>query len=110
MFQIYEFMHEVIAANPNVASLLDLGVTAEGRMLHGIKISSGAAGRKGVVMDCLMHAREWMGGPLCLRAIDELVADPELRDIADFYIVPVANPDGYVYSWTEVGLAIEYTV
>ena len=99
--QILEFMHEVIAADPNVTSMMHLGHTTEGRMLHGIKISSGA-GRKAVWIDCVIHAREWLGAPVCMKIIEEVVADPELNTLADWYIVPVANPDGYAFSWTDV--------
>ncbi|CAB3381380.1 Hypothetical predicted protein [Cloeon dipterum] len=92
---------ETVAANPDIASLVDLGLSTEGRELLGIKLSNGAAGQKSVWFDCAIHAREWIAPPVCLRIIDEVLADPALRDLADWYILPVANPDGYSFSWTD---------
>ena len=47
-------------------------------------------------MDCGIHAREWVSPAFCLYAIDQLVEDQALLDLYDFYIIPVANPDGYI--------------
>ncbi|CAB3381376.1 Hypothetical predicted protein [Cloeon dipterum] len=99
--EIDAHIHETVDANPDVASILDLGLSYEGRELHGIKLSNGAAGQKSVWFDCAIHAREWIAPPVCLRIIDEVLADPALRDLADWYILPVANPDGYSYSHTD---------
>ena len=53
-------------------------------------------------MDCGIHAREWISPAFCLYAIDRLVEREreKLLQNYDFYIIPVANPDGYEYSWT----------
>ena len=49
-----------------------------------------------IFMDCGIHAREWVSPAFCLYAIDQLVEDQALLDLYDFYIIPVANPDGYI--------------
>ena len=51
-----------------------------------------------IFMDCGIHAREWVSPAFCLFALDQLVEEQALLDQFDFYIVPVANPDGYVFS------------
>lgn len=54
-------------------------------------------------MDCGIHAREWISPAFCLYALDQLVEEQALLDQYDFYIVPVANPDGYFYTWKSSG-------
>lgn len=52
-----------------------------------------------------IHAREWIGIELAMAfakyVIDHIDYDPQLIDLLDrttFYMVPVANPDGFEYS------------
>ncbi len=55
-----------------------------------------------------MHAREWMAPASALYMIDTLVQGREdseqsrekLLDLADWVILPLANPDGYAYTWS----------
>ncbi|XP_065341262.1 carboxypeptidase B-like [Cloeon dipterum] len=83
---------------PDIATELVLTNTPEGRKVKVLKLSNGNAGQKALWFDCAMHAREWITPPVCLRIIDEVIADPALRDMADWYIAPLANPDGYNYT------------
>ncbi|EFX80934.1 hypothetical protein DAPPUDRAFT_50545 [Daphnia pulex] len=59
-----------------------------------------------IYINCGMHAREWISISSCLWMINELVTSKTgsvtslLLDTYDFWFVPVANPDGYIYSWT----------
>lgn len=57
------------------------------------------------MMESLLHCREWAGLPVTLYAIEKLVIDVTeqdlLRDI-DWIIIPVANPDGYEFTHTNV--------
>lgn len=55
-------------------------------------------------MDGGMHAREWISPATVTYIINEIVEGHEdlpqhMRD-TDFYILPVANPDGYEYTFT----------
>ena len=49
-----------------------------------------------------MHAREWIGPAVATWIIRELVENYEAhKDIVDninIHFIPVANPDGYMYS------------
>jgi len=53
-----------------------------------------------------LHAREWIGPPTALYAINELTENlpnnQALLDANDWYFLLVANPDGFVHSWNEV--------
>jgi murein tripeptide amidase MpaA len=52
-----------------------------------------------------MHAREWISIASVSWMVNQLLtsSDPEIRDIAenfDWYIIPIANPDGYAFTWS----------
>lgn len=54
-----------------------------------------------------IHAREWISPATTTYLINELLnsQDAAIRAIAqsyDWYIVPVANPDGYEFTYTQV--------
>ena len=53
-------------------------------------------------IDCGMHAREWISISSCMYILDKLTSDDDIAmDILqkyDVYMMPVVNPDGYVYS------------
>jgi murein tripeptide amidase MpaA len=103
--EIDALLHEIADANPGLVSLVEIATSTEGRHLEALKISSGA-GKKSVWVDCALHAREWIAPPVCLRVIDEVLASPELQQLVDWYILPVANPDGYSFAWSDVSIII----
>lgn len=103
--EIDAFLHEVADANPGLVTLLEIATSTEGRHVEALKISSGA-GKKSVWVDCAIHAREWIAPPLCLRIIEEVLADSALQQLVDWYILPVANPDGYSYAWSDVSIGL----
>ncbi|KAI8424822.1 hypothetical protein MSG28_006751 [Choristoneura fumiferana] len=78
------------------------GVSYEGRDIKGIKISHGA-GRRIIFIEGGIHSREWISPSAACYIINELLTsdDPETVAAArdyDWYIFPVTNPDGYI--WT----------
>lgn len=59
-------------------------------------------------MDCGFHAREWISPAFCQWFVREAVRTygheihmTDLLDKLDFYVLPVFNIDGYVYTWTK---------
>ncbi|TRY62976.1 hypothetical protein TCAL_08704 [Tigriopus californicus] len=86
-------------------SISSIGTTFEGRPIEMVTLSrsedSAKTDKPIIWMDCGIHSREWVSPSFCIFTIKELLAEGEaglLRKF-DFFIVPVANPDGYVYSW-----------
>ncbi|XP_072945695.1 carboxypeptidase B-like [Epargyreus clarus] len=91
---------------PNTVRVVSGGRSVEGRDIKYLRISTTnfQDRRKPVIMiQSLLHAREWVTLPASLYAIHKLVIDVTdqdlLRDI-DWIILPIANPDGYEFSHT----------
>jgi len=105
--QISDYIEEVVINYPNIASNETIGFSFEGRPQTVLKLSNGGPASKiGVFIDAAIHAAEWMGPAVALNTIHQLTANlatnQAFLDMADWYILPVANPDGYFHSWTEV--------
>ncbi|KAJ0062513.1 hypothetical protein NL108_014969, partial [Boleophthalmus pectinirostris] len=57
-------------------------------------------------MDCGIHAREWISPAFCQyfvkMILDTYKTDPKMEQMMknmDFYVTPVLNVDGYIFSW-----------
>ncbi|XP_058126454.1 zinc carboxypeptidase A 1-like [Anopheles coustani] len=102
--EIYAWLDSLVASYPGVVSPLNIGNSYEGRPIKGVKVSY-KAGNKAVVMESLIHAREWISGATTTYVLNQLLTstDPKVRNIAenfDWYFFPVTNPDGYEYTHT----------
>lgn len=97
---------------PNLAKVVKLGATHEGREMLALKITKDAqsdtADKPGIVITGLHHAREWISLEVPLHTAEQMLSgyesNPEMKkriDNAEIWIVPVVNPDGYEYSRNE---------
>ncbi|KLO18288.1 hypothetical protein SCHPADRAFT_936357 [Schizopora paradoxa] len=96
-------------------SLVELGHSAEGREMYGLKIVSADTGfkkteKKSFVISGAQHAREWIATATTLYLAHAIVTDPSspdslahLLDDFDVHIIPLPNPDGYLYTWAPEG-------
>lgn len=60
-----------------------------------------------IFIDGGMHAREWIAPAQVLYIIDQLVKNPDNKELyanVDWYLLPVVNPDGYEYTFTNVSM------
>ena len=96
----------IAAAHPQLAQVLSVGTSAEGRDIKAIRISGTPTVKPGVLITGCQHAREWISPMTAMFIVDALVngyaSDPEIQQLLltiEFYIIPIVNPDGYVYSW-----------
>uniref|UniRef100_A0A2A4J0Y5 Peptidase M14 domain-containing protein n=1 Tax=Heliothis virescens TaxID=7102 RepID=A0A2A4J0Y5_HELVI len=102
---IYDWLDDLAKVFPDIVSIIEGGTSHEGRVIKGVKISHGP-GRRAVFIESGIHAREWIAPATANYVINELLySDDEETQAAarefDWYIFPVTNPDGYI--WTHVG-------
>ncbi len=107
--QINAYLDELAALQPGIATVFTIGTSIEGRAIKGIEITGTTPGPgvPGVLFNGIQHAREWVAGMTTTYIADQLIRqyglDPVLTALVDthvFYIIPVVNVDGYVYTWT----------
>jgi murein tripeptide amidase MpaA len=107
---IHEHLTSLAALRPDLAQRVSAGTSLQRRRLRGIRITNDAAGagqcKPAMVFAATQHAREWITPMVTTYLAESLVSrydsDPAIKDLVDrveFLIVPVANPDGYVYTW-----------
>jgi len=102
---IYDYMYYLQQHYPQLVEVIDIGKTIEKRPMLVLKIGSKKFSDKpAIVIEGGIHAREWIAPAATTYIIKQLVEysgeNEDLIDFYDFYILPVANPDGYEYSFT----------
>ncbi|KAI9551430.1 hypothetical protein GHT06_021763 [Daphnia sinensis] len=102
------FLAELAQNYPNIVTLITIGKTHENREMYMVKISNNqtaSATKNAIIVDGGIHAREWISPAWNTWLIHELVenyaAHPQYVDNLDWFILPVMNPDGYVYSFAD---------
>lgn len=104
--QINDWLDDLAATYPDLVTPLVAGLSYEGREIRGIKISHGE-GRKIIFIEGGIHAREWISPATVIYLTNELLTsnDEDAKAAAndfDWYIFPVTNPDGYIWTHTDV--------
>uniref|UniRef100_A0A1B0G6G4 Peptidase M14 domain-containing protein n=1 Tax=Glossina morsitans morsitans TaxID=37546 RepID=A0A1B0G6G4_GLOMM len=100
--EIYNWMDVIVEKCSKVVTKFEIGRSHEGRLIRGLKISF-KSGNKAIFIESNIHAREWITSSAATCIVMELLfsKDPDVRRIAagiDWYIVPVFNVDGFVFS------------
>ena len=106
--EIYAFLDSLAATYPDKVQTVIGGKTYEGRQIKGVKVSF-KSGNPGIFLEGGIHAREWIAPATVTYILNELLTsdNPEVRALAeanDWYIFPVFNPDGFVYTHTNVSI------
>lgn len=104
---ITERMIELARLAPDRVSMHGIGSSNEGRTIWALRIRGPAPDGKRVpvLLDGTLHAREWIAAMTTTCIADRVVRDsddPAIRNLlanTELWVVPVANPDGYQYSW-----------
>ena len=112
--EINAYISNIATARPDLASIASIGSSIEGRAINSITITApdapgnAASDRPAIVFNGCQHAREWISPMtvtyLASRFVDEYDTNAEIQQLlttARIVIVPVVNPDGYIYSWTD---------
>jgi hypothetical protein len=99
-------LDELEALRPDLASVFLLGLSIEGREIRGVRITGPGADKPAVLINGCQHAREWIAPMATIYAADRLIGeydvDPVVKELVDdveFLLVPIVNPDGYIYTW-----------
>src|SRR5919109_196693 len=109
-------MYAVARNNPQVAKIEKIGTTLQGREILALKLTQSArevpdGSRPAVLYSALQHAREWIAGEVDRRLIEHFITrwranDKQIRNLlksTELWFVPVANPDGYQYTFLSAG-------
>ena len=104
--EIYKNFEDLTKQYPDKVQVVDAGKTYENHQIKGVKLSFGA-NNPGIFVEGGIHAREWISSATVMYTLHQLLTskDANVRALAeshDWYIFPVFNPDGYVYTHTTV--------
>lgn len=92
------------AAADTLIHLDSIGASFAGRPILAVKIGAAAdaPNRPNVLFMGTHHAREWVSTEMAMRLIRWLAdsAPPGLLATRDVWVIPVENPDGYQYTFT----------
>ena len=99
------FLTQLVAAHPSNAEIVSVGKSLEGRTITGIHFWGTAKGKPAVLLHGTVHAREWIGTMVteyfAYNLLTNYSTDSAIKalvDKYDFYILPIVNPDGFVFT------------
>lgn len=100
--EIYGYLDELLERFPSILTPFTVGYSHENREIRGVKLSR-QENNKAILIDATIHAREWISTPAATWLLTQLLTseDPEVVNMSnniDWFIIPVLNPDGFVYS------------
>ncbi|XP_075719754.1 mast cell carboxypeptidase A-like [Rhinoderma darwinii] len=105
--EIAVWVYSVSLTYPHLASVVQIGETYEERPMFVMKIGNQKSAKKGVFLECGVHAREWISPAFCQWFVNEAIRtygkDKKMTKLLDsliFHILPVFNIDGYIWTWT----------
>uniref|UniRef100_H2ZHG4 Peptidase M14 domain-containing protein n=1 Tax=Ciona savignyi TaxID=51511 RepID=H2ZHG4_CIOSA len=102
--EINQWMSDMVATYSFI-SQVNVGSSYEGRVINALKLTRGISQKPQFVIDCGLHSREWVAPASCLQALAEAPAgsaEYNILNAIEIYVIPIANPDGYVYTWSDV--------
>jgi len=109
--EVVETLKGYVRDYPGLASLHVLGKSREDRPVYALKISDNVSqdeGEPGFLVCGMHHSREWISVEIPLALAEELLTNYDkssaikrLVDEREIWVVPVQNPDGFIYSTTE---------
>ncbi len=94
---------------PHVIQVRNIGRSLENRSIPAVRLTNEKikGDKPQVLFHATTHAREWISTQMALRLINYLASNygtdarvTNLLDTTEVWIVPVVNPDGYQYTFT----------
>ncbi|XP_048190551.1 mast cell carboxypeptidase A [Perognathus longimembris pacificus] len=106
--KIVAWTEKMVKKHPELVSRIKIGSTVEDNPLYVLQIGKENEGRKAIFMDCGIHAREWVSPAFCQWFVYQATKSygknkimTKLLNQMNFYVLPVFNVDGYIWSWTQ---------
>jgi hypothetical protein len=108
---IRDELYSIAQKNPKIVKLEVLGQTAQGREIVALKVTRDAGKvadgtRPAAMYAATQHAREWISTEVVRRLLHQFVDNygrdahvTSLVDTRELWFLPVANPDGYQYTF-----------
>ncbi|XP_028414409.1 carboxypeptidase B-like [Dendronephthya gigantea] len=106
--EIIQKMSDLSPLSKGRATLLNIGLSAEGRNIRGLEITGNKLNmnKQKIVVICGQHAREWISPATCVYIMENMILnygkDSKITGMLNRFnwvFFPVVNPDGYVYTW-----------
>ncbi|EAT46817.1 AAEL002000-PA [Aedes aegypti] len=97
--EINDYLVQIATENFEWIRFRIIGWSVEGRPIRAITINPDK--QRTIIVDAGIHAREWITVSTALYLIKKLIEDGDQYRILHEYkwvIVPLVNPDGYIYS------------
>uniref|UniRef100_A0A8C0S0I2 Carboxypeptidase A2 n=1 Tax=Canis lupus familiaris TaxID=9615 RepID=A0A8C0S0I2_CANLF len=105
--EISQEMDTLAAQYPGLVSKVNIGQSFEKRPMNVLKFSTGGD-KPAIWLDAGIHAREWVTQATALWTANKIASDygndpsiTSILDTMDIFLLPVTNPDGYVFSQTK---------
>ncbi|XP_007953585.1 carboxypeptidase A2 [Orycteropus afer afer] len=104
--EISQEMDHLVAEYPALVSKVKIGYSFQNRPMNVLKFSTGGD-KPAIWLDAGIHAREWVTQATALWTANKIASDygndpsvTSILDTMDIFLLPVTNPDGYVFSQT----------
>ncbi|VDN53153.1 unnamed protein product, partial [Dracunculus medinensis] len=105
--KIARFIYDLAEIFPELVTTINITKTFEKRDMVGLKIGKKSPYKPAIFIDAGIHAREWIAPAVAIYVAQKLIMRygrdeiiTKMVDKFDWYVIPVANPDGYEYSMT----------
>lgn len=110
--QLIAGMNDIAARFPAICRVQTIGTSLLGRPIRAVKISDNVATSEtsegAIVLVATQHAREWLAAETALFVAEKICerygTSGEVHadvDRLEIFIIPVANPDGHVFTWLD---------
>lgn len=102
-------LQKIAATYPHLAELSNIGNSIQGRPLLALRLTNERVRQRKpqALILATHHAREWVATEVAMRLIKYLTTNygsdsrvTSLLDTVEVWVIPVANPDGYQYTFT----------
>jgi len=105
--RIYGYLDTLALTYPDRVEVIVAGTSFQGRQIKGVKVTSpDSEFAPGIFIEGGMNGREWISPATVMYILDSLLNRPNENHLPEiftkhtWYIFPVLNPDGYVYTHT----------